>query len=221
LSVRQQINLYQPIFSEERRGFSARAFAVVLALTIAVLAGYSIHTSLRLRDLAAKVEELRSSQAQQQEALDAATAPQTAETPDTVQARVKQLTATLTQRQRALQVLESGAAGQTSGFAARMEALARRHVDGLWIDRMTLSGTTGAMTLSGATLQANIVPDYLASLARENVLSGTRFDDFVIERPAPAGRDADQEAVSVAVPKHVRFRAGSRALAPHSVEDVK
>jgi len=42
------------------------------------------------------------------------------------------------------------------------------------------------------------VPVYLRSLSGEAVLSGTRFDDFVIERPDKGAR--------------VRFRAGSKSL---------
>jgi hypothetical protein len=105
-----------------------------------------------------------------------------------------------------------------------MEALARRHVDGLWIDKLVLSGTNGSMSLSGATLDADIVPVYLQSLARDSVLSGTRFDEFVIERPAqepsattaPAMDDSGEAPVKkqVAAPKHIRFRAGSKALTP-------
>jgi Tfp pilus assembly protein PilN len=118
--------------------------------------------------------------------------------PADVQARVKALTATLSERTQALQVLQSGAAGQTTGFASRMEALARRHVDGLWIDGLAMSGTRSTMSISGSSVDADIVPDYLRSLSSEAVLSGTRFDDFVIERPDKG--------------THVRFRAGSKSL---------
>ena len=115
-----------------------------------------------------------------------------------VEARVKALTATLSERTQALQVLQSGAAGQTSGFASRMEALARRHVYGLWIEGLAMSGTRSTMSISGGSVDADIVPTYLRSLSSETVLSGTRFDDFVIERPEKGA--------------HVRFRAGSKSL---------
>ena len=104
----------------------------------------------------------------------------------------------MSERTQALQVLQSGAAGQTSGFATRMEALARRHVNGLWIDGLAMSGTRSTMSISGGSVDADIVPAYLRSLSTETVLSGTRFDDFVIERPEKGA--------------HVRFRAGSKSL---------
>ena len=79
-----------------------------------------------------------------------------------------------------------------------MEALARRHVNGLWIDGLAMSGTRSTMSISGGSVDADIVPAYLRSLSTETVLSGTRFDDFVIERPEKG--------------THVRFRAGSKSL---------
>jgi hypothetical protein len=111
-----------------------------------------------------------------------------------------------------------------------MEALARRHVEGLWIDKLVLSGTNGSMRLEGNALNADTVPVYLRSLAQENVLSGTRFDEFVIERPAKqmaAAADAPSEEGVEAAPKkalpqpnHIRFRAGNTTLmrAPIDVE---
>jgi hypothetical protein len=176
-----------------------------------------------LTKIESEVAALRAQQAEQTALLAAtAAALDAAEKPEVVQARVTELRRSLVERSAALQVLHSGAAGQTSGFAARMEALARRHVDGLWIDKLMLSGTNGSMALGGATLDADIVPIYLHSLARDAVLSGTRFDEFVIERPAKkkqpetAETDADgnpiKPAKSTASPVHIRFRAGSKAL---------
>jgi hypothetical protein len=223
--MRQQINLYQPIFSEVRKPLSARMTALVFGLVIAGLAGYSIYANMRLTTLRSTVEALRTQQAEE-EALLAANGEALAarEKPAVVDARIKTLDRLIVERRSALKVLQSGAAGQTSGFAARMEALARRHVDGLWIDKLILSGTNGSMSLSGATLDADTVPAYLHSLAQESTLSGTRFDEFVIERPskdAPAAAEIiDEDAVDAPVkkhipaPAHIRFRAGSSALTP-------
>ena len=145
------------------------------------------------------------------------------ETPEQLDARVKQLEAQVTERTRAVQILKSGGAGQTTGFANRMEALARRHVDGLWLDQMILSGTNGGMTLRGATIDPDVVPQYLRSLAAEPALSGTRFDDFVIERPSKLSKaDAESElAEGASKPANknegpIRFKAGSKGLDPTS-----
>lgn len=216
--MRQQINLYQPIFSEARKPLSGLTVAVSLVVIIAGLIAFSIHTQLRVNDVAARVEQLREQQAQAEASLAEATAKLNERSnPSEVEARVKRLTVSLDERTRALQLLKSGAAGQTTGFAGRLEGLARRHVEGLWIDSLMISGTNGSMSIGGATLNADIVPTYLQSLAKEPVLAGIRFDEFMIERPAPAAKNAVSSADSndrstVADPHFIRFRAGNKAL---------
>lgn len=220
--MRQQINLYQPISSEARKPLSALTVATVLSVVLLGLLAFSGHTQLRVKKIAAQVEELRARQTEQEQLLNQATEEHNKRSnPAAIEARVKQLTAALDERTRALQLLKSGAAGQTSGFADRMEGLARRHLDGLWIDSLIIAGTNGSMSIAGATLDADIVPEYLQNLAREPVLNGTRFDEFMIERPvriASKGEPADVDGTDAVQPKaavsrFIRFKAGNSALA--------
>jgi Tfp pilus assembly protein PilN len=201
--MRQQINLHQPIFRRERKTFSAMMVVTTLAVVTVALTAYSAYTTRAVDRLQEEVAALTEQQAKQQEQLlkVGELHSRQARRSD-AEARVKTLTTTLSERTQALHVLQSGAAGQTSGFAARMEALARRHVNGLWIDALAMSGTQSTMSISGSSVDADIVPVYLRSLSSEAVLSGTRFDDFVIERPESAKLPA----------KTVRFRAGSKSL---------
>jgi len=197
--MRQQINLYQPIFRRERKTLSAVTVAATLGVVAVALTGFSLYTARGVEQLATQVAALTEQQQNQQAQLaKVGEALSRQARRGDVEARVKALTQTLSERTQALQVLQSGAAGQTSGFASRMEALARRHVNGLWIDGLAMSGTHSTMSITGGSVDADIVPVYLRSLSGEAVLSGTRFDDFVIERPDKGSR--------------VRFRAGSKSL---------
>jgi Tfp pilus assembly protein PilN len=197
--MRQQINLFQPIFRRERKPLSAVMVATTLGLVALTLTAFSVYTARDVERLKSEVTQLTEQQEKQQAELAKVgeTLSRQARRSD-AEARVKALTATLSERTQALQVLQSGAAGQTSGFASRMEALARRHVEGLWIDGLAMSGTRSTMSISGGSVDADVVPVYLRSLSSETVLSGTRFDDFIIERPEKGA--------------HVRFRAGSKSL---------
>lgn len=216
--MRQQINLYQPVFSSERKLFGAGTVASAFAVLIVGLAAYTVYSRTQLSKLEIEAEALR---AQQQQQTDLLNTQAGLGTPDEIESRIKQLSKSIAARTQALQMLQSGAAGQTTGFANRLEALARRHVDGLWIDAIVLSGANGSMSLAGATLDPDIVPRYLENLAHDAVLAGTRFDEFLIERPTAepklARKEGDEETVSAPkkpAQKHVRFRAGTRALAP-------
>ena len=220
--MRQQINLYQPIFSREHKQLSAATLVSAVGVVVVTLLGISLYAHQRVGQLAQEVDAMRERAAQQEQMVAQVGELHAARgNPAEIEARVKQLTETVAARKRALSVLQAGAAGQTVGFAARLEALARRHIDGLWIDSLVLSGTNGSMTLQGATLSAGTVPVYLQGLAHERALAGTRFDDFVIERPAaeavPQVSENDEESaapkIKAVVPeKHIRFRAGSKAL---------
>lgn len=203
--MRQQINLYQPIFSQERKQLSATTVATALGVIGAVLLSISMYANRRVDQLEQEVANMRERAARQQDIVAKAGELHAARgNPDEINARVKQLADSVAARQVALKVLQQGAAGQTTGFASRLEALARRHIDGLWIDGLVLSGTNGSMTLRGATLQADTVPTYLQGLAHEAALAGTRFDDFVIEQSTTNN--------------NIRFRAGSKALAINQPE---
>jgi hypothetical protein len=197
--MRQQINLYQPIFRRERKSLSAITVATTLGLIALALTGFSLYAARGSNSLQAQVAALTQQQQDQQSQLaKVGEALSSHARRADVEARVKALTAALNERTQALQVLQSGAAGQTSGFASRLEALARRHVNGLWIDGLAMSGTHSTMSITGGSVDADIVPVYLRGLSGEAVLSGTRFDDFVIERPDKG--------------TGVRFRAGSKSL---------
>jgi Tfp pilus assembly protein PilN len=205
---RQQINLYQPISRHEHKPFGGAMVAAVLALLAVALSAFSMYATHSVAGLQREVARLTETQAAQQSQLAKAGElnSQTSYQGD-IQALVKSLTATLTERTRALHALQSGVAGQTTGFASRLEALARRHVEGLWIDALAMSGTRNTMSLSGGSVDAAIVPSYLRGLSSEPALIGARFDDFVIERPDKG------------VAAQVRFHAGSSSLPPRRTPD--
>jgi Tfp pilus assembly protein PilN len=197
--MRQQINLYQLAFRRERQKFSAAMVLAALGLLVAALSVFSFKVSRDGAELQRQVARFTGEQAQQQSTVAKAGELRAQRSRVDVEAQVKSLTAALHERKEALRVLQSGAAGQTSGFASRLEALARRHVEGLWIESLAMSGTPDTMSLSGGSLDAGTVPIYLRGLSSEPALIGARFDYFVIERPDGGGSP-------------VRFHAGSSQL---------
>jgi hypothetical protein len=206
---RQQVNLYQPVSRREHKTFGGTMVAGALAILVVALAAFSVYATRSVEVLESEVARLTEAQVQQQAQMaQAGDLNAQGSQPVDLQALVKSLTATLNERTQALHVLQSGAAGQTTGFASRLEALARRHVEGLWIDALALSGTRNTMRLSGGSVDAAIVPSYLRGLSSEPALTGTRFDDFVIDRPKKG--DAAE----------VRFHVGSTSLPARQTPDT-
>jgi MSHA biogenesis protein MshI len=212
MAERQQINLYQPVDDLSRRPFSARTAALsVSAVLVAVLGiwGYGSWQVTQMQKAVTALEEL---QRRQVETLNAAGAMHAARAkPELLEAHIKELAAELAIRRRALDLLRGGSEGRTAGFSARLSGLARRHIDGLWIDHIVLSGSSDTMTLEGAALDADLVPRYLRDLAQDSALTGARFDRLVIERPvARSAKGEDSPPKSRTVPANgMRFRAES------------
>jgi hypothetical protein len=213
--MRQQINLYQPsTVAMVRQVLSASTVLIsggLIIATLAAIAGYGAWEVSRLSDGVALVREHHRSQAIMRDA--SANAEGEVQSPEQVEAQNKTLRAELATRKRALQLLESGAAGKPAGFALRLEALGRRHIDGLWLDRLVLGSDAGMMSLAGSTLDPDLVPRYLQSLATDPALEGTRFDEFAIEQPNKAKNESGEMEDKPRVPANgLRFRATNVAL---------
>jgi hypothetical protein len=212
--MRQQINLYQPSAAAMvRQVLSASTVMIgggIIIATLAAIAGYGAWEVSRLADGVALVREHHRSQAAMRDA--SANADGEVQTPEQVEAQNKTLRAELASRKRALELLESGAAGKPAGFALRLEALARRHIDGLWLDRLVLGSDARMMSLEGSTLDPGLVPRYLQSLATDTALEGTRFDEFAIEQPGETGNEFGDKVEKPSPANGLRFRARNVAL---------
>lgn len=213
--MHQQINLYQPIFREERKLLSLRTAALALtAIAVGLFAmwGFALHN---VNKLDKSVQELKLQQAAQQKMAERVGALFDAQgSPATVQAAVKALSAQLAERTRALELLRSGAAGEPRGFAARLQALAREHTDGVWLDELFLGGGPNGLVLRGRCVNADLLPRYLQLLAGESELSGARFDEVVVDRhkhheklPGTQGdKDDDSPTIRFSVSSHTALK---------------
>jgi hypothetical protein len=182
--MRQQINLYQPAFYEQRTQLSARTAVSALGVVCAALLFWRIYSGRQVTQLTREVETVRAQQQRQSELAAVTEAARTMRgNPVRLQAQAQQLAAQLKQRQRALEFLHNGSTDPTRGFADRLEALARQRVDGVWLDHIVLGDTAGISSLAGYTLDPNLVPRYFQALAGEPALRGTRFDVFRIGEP--------------------------------------
>jgi hypothetical protein len=199
--MRQQINLYQPILRAEPKIFGARTAAIAFVVVLGALMLMWGYGAYKVKRLEQTMQAMRQQQTELQTTLTTASSMSAARTtPAELTANIKRTEEEVVARTQALSVLRAGVLGRTTGFATRLEALARRHVDGVWIDRMALSGSTEAMSLGGSTFEPDLVPRYLQNLSQESALAGVRFDQLAIERP--------HEKASA----QLRFRASSLAL---------
>jgi len=182
--MHQQVNLYQPIFRTQRRIFSSQTIALAIAVVGVALVGLWAYGTWKVGRLEREVAEVARQDKLRAANLASGGAAFAAQAnPAEIESRIKALSDELSRRARALDALRSGAAGTTEGFAARFEALARHHVEGLWLEELSFGGAGRNMSVSGATVDSRLVPRYLEELQQEPTLSGARFDRVEIAEP--------------------------------------
>ncbi len=185
--MEQQVNLWQPIFRAEKRLFSARAIGSglgLLAAALGLLAGYATWQSRRAEALVADVEKHQAARLAmiQRSAADADPAGLQA-----LEAEIGDLARQVEARERALRAIGQGGASPGHGFAARLDALARPALDGLWLKRIVFDPARGGLALRGATTDPKLVPADLAELRGDAALAGASFAEFRLRRARNPG----------------------------------
>jgi hypothetical protein len=207
----QEINLYQPVSKGVRGALSARSTGITFGLVATALLGIWGFAWWQVDHLNDAVQVVRNQQ-DAQAAMSAAQGPQLdALTDEELDALVAKLNGSVESKSLALSLLAQETGGAPPGFSRRLRAFGARHIDGIWLDRLTLGRTVESVSVSGSTLSPDSVPRYLRSLAQDPALRGGQIDDFVIEKPA------DKKAGG----GRLSFRAGQRGLvaaAPASEE---
>jgi hypothetical protein len=192
----QEINLYQPVSKGVRGALSASSTQVILILVSATLLGLWGFAYWQVDRLDIAAQQVRDQQ-QAQAAMSAAQGPQLGGLSDEeLEALLTRLGEDLDSKTRALALLSSESTTQPAGFSTRLRAFGMRHIDGIWLDRLTLGATVESVSLSGSTLTPDVVPRYLRSLAADPALKGGQIDEFVIEKS----------------PGRLMFRAGHQGL---------
>jgi hypothetical protein len=181
--MEQQVNLYQPILGAEKRLFSARAIGVglsLLGLCLCGLAAFGGWRTGRVERSVARLEIQQAAELARVERTGAALQP--GRSLAELETQAKNLSADIAARERALDLVRLGAASPATGFAARLEALAHRQLDGLWLRSIVVGSGDGRLALEGSAVEPRLIPAYLAALAEEHALAGVRFDKLTIRR---------------------------------------
>ena len=184
--MEQQVNLYQPILGAEKRLFSAHAIAAGLGMLLAclgVLAAFAAWRTTRVERVIATIEQQQTAELALAERSAAAMRPR--ESLSDLDAMARALSAEIAAREVALDVVHRGIAAPGAGFAARLEALAKRQIDGLWLRRIVLATGDSRLAVEGAATEPRLVPAYLAALGEERALDGARFDHLALRRARP------------------------------------
>lgn len=174
--MRQQVNLYQPIFRKQRIIFSAQTMLLSGLGFLVLLAAYALLIDWRVAALEAELQ--RQNQAEQRAVSHIARIRETLppnEPSSELAARVEHLTERRDRLRQTVELLRGRVPETRPRLRPRLEALARRHPDGLWLTGVELGEHGAMLRLRGRALSARLVPDYLDRLSGESALAGLSF----------------------------------------------
>lgn len=202
----QQINLFNPAFERQKHllsatGMVAAAGAAVLVLAVA---GAVLHVRTANLQVEADAGAKRMEQAQQRlAAVSAEFAPRAADPLVATQLADAEGQRAALQRVRGL--IEHGDLGNTQGYAEYFRALARQHVEGLWLTGVRVKGAGLDLGVQGRALDPALVPGFLARLRNEPVMQGKPVGSLQIGQAADLkGVDKDGKETALPAP-YVEF----------------
>lgn len=215
----QQINLFNPVFRQQKKYLSALTIAQALGLILlglVVLAGYVSYRSSQLTAQAAAVEAQLKAAQDQLAKVTIAFAPR--QKSKELEQEIHRIEAEMQSLQKVADILQAGELGNTKGYASYFRAFSRQIVDGLWLTGFGIHGAGTEIELQGRALRPELIPVYINRLKNEQVLQGKSFSNLEMHVPqaAPdrAGEAANKPAVAV---NYIQFSLQSTGLARQGV----
>ncbi len=188
--MRQQINLFQPIFRSPRKVFCATTPVQIVGSALLVLAGMYGWAYWRMHILTGEVTRLSSAQVQAQARLDELRRAYPARDSNPLLAQeLLRVTNEVSRAQALAGALEQGAFGNTTGLSPYLLGFARQHVDGTWLTRIAIAEGGSEIGLEGHALKPALIPEFVQRLTSEPAFSGKSFSSLKLEQldGAPSG----------------------------------
>lgn len=192
--MRQQVNLYQPIFRRQTPLFSARTMLQSLLLMVAVLGGIYGYASHEVHMLATHVQGLERQRGDAETRLLALESSLPKREPSRLLAsEVEKATGDIAERVALVAMLSSPGDASGHGFSTHLEGLARQNVEGLWLTGLRLRRAGRDIVIRGTALDAALVPVLVQRLSDEPAFAGMRFAALTIDRSDATPEQVDFE----------------------------
>jgi hypothetical protein len=207
--VSQQINLYNPALAPKVDLFSGRAVLLGLAGVLALSLLTGVLTGLQARRVEARAQEQSARLAGLQAEVARLAQQVAARKPDpALQRELDALETFLAARNQVMAMLGGGALGDTRGVSEYFRAFGRQRAEGVWLTGFTIGGGGTEIIIQGRTIDAQLLPDYLSRLRKEDALRGRAFDSLTVAQPPPA----NAQGKSAAEAGFLEFRMATAAV---------
>lgn len=180
--MHQQINLYQPMFREQKVVFSALTMLQVGVFFLVVFAALYAYEANSLKPYEQQLAAMDKELAQLNIQVEALGSVKKKSKSKLLEREIAKLSKELEQRERIANILGSRTFGNSEGFSSYLEAFARGHVEGTWLTSVNIKQGGAALGLKGKTLSSELVPVYIQKLAEEKSLDGSAFNVMELAR---------------------------------------
>lgn len=190
--MKQQVNLYQPVFRKQKKIFSAVTMVkvmVVLMVGFSAIYGFGRFQLAKLEGQVASLERQRDNATTQLTRVSEEHQP--VQRSALLEEQLQQAQQELERKQRELQALERRVTGGSGGFSGVFAGLGRQRLNGLWLTRIAVD-ETGEVHLDGHAELAQLVPRFLQKLGQEPAFRGVEFRSIRIQRTNPSTHNAFQ-----------------------------
>jgi Flp pilus assembly protein TadB len=201
----QQINLFNPVFLTQKKYFSVVTMLQALGLIVLGSALFFAYAVYQVAQLSKQADEVSKRYAAEQTRLANLTSEYSLQhSGKMLEDELKQLEAQAAAQEAMLNMLKSGALGNTEGYSEFMRAFARQSINGLWLTAFDIVGDGAQISLSGAVVNPQLVPSYIQRLGKEKAMQGKTFSTLQMQQPK---KDGDR-----LVPRYVEFNLRSTAV---------
>lgn len=181
--MKQQINLYQPLFHLKKNLLPATKMlliAAVLALLMIIPYGFFAY---QINGLSEKLLQVRNEEGQLTKNIDKIRALVPKEKSQLLENEIERLTSERESKKLLIGYLSACQIQRSGGFSSYLEALAKQKVDdGLWLRLISFGSVAGSMTLEGSATDPQLVPRYLQHLSEDGSFNDVEFSEFRIIR---------------------------------------
>jgi hypothetical protein len=221
--VSQQINLFNPIFRQQKKYLSVVTILQSLGLILLgglLLSGYASYRSSRLAADAAIVNNQLAMAQTQLSRIEASYAPRKKSAQ--LDEEIKRTEAQLKSLQAVSDILQRGELGNTKGYANYLRAFARQIVDGLWLTGFKIYGAGTEIGLSGRALRPELVPIYIGRLKIEPIMQGKSFSALKMQVPqiTDAGKGSGAVTTQPVSAGFIEFNLQSTGLSRQQAADA-
>lgn len=215
----QQINLFNPVFLQQEKQFSALAMAQGLGAILLAVVAFTAYSSYQAGQIASQAQAAAARLKATQENL-VATVEKTRPRPvdKSIEEAITQANARLGASQQILGFVQKGQLNSDVSYAAVMRALANRAMPGVWLTGLTLSDGGHGIDIMGRALAPALLPAYIRSLGQESALAGKSLGSMTLRAPSSASRAADEKEGGP--PGYISFSLGSAEAAASTSQTI-